>query len=181
MRHEGLILWLTGPVGSGKGALADEINNYLLDLGCKVELLAQKVINESLNNEKTSSDNELDAYYRRILFVCNLLARNDVIAIAVTNSIVRDLFGELRSMTSEPFIQIGVSERSTLQSEAKHEGSFIDAEVIVDLGSETIKQSRRKVVATLQQLNLFPHFEGEEYSAADEEAIKKRLADLGYL
>ena len=47
---------------------------------------------------------------------------------------------------------------------------------------ESIEESVNKIIRTLELMGHVPASEGEaEYSEAEEEEIKKRLSDLGYI
>ena len=56
------------------------------------------------------------------------------------------------------------------------------AEIVVCTAEETIEESVNKIIRTLELMGHVPASETElEYSEAEEEEIKKRLADLGYI
>jgi len=54
-------------------------------------------------------------------------------------------------------------------------------EVLIETATETPEESTRKLVKTLELLDLIPTVEGDDYSQEEEEAIKSRLQDLGYI
>jgi adenylylsulfate kinase-like enzyme len=54
-------------------------------------------------------------------------------------------------------------------------------EVLIQSNSETVDQSVARIIATLEALGYIPRVPGTEYSPAEEEAIKSRLKDLGYI
>ncbi|MBN1459549.1 MAG: adenylyl-sulfate kinase, partial [Armatimonadetes bacterium] len=54
-------------------------------------------------------------------------------------------------------------------------------EVIVDTATEDIEVSLNRIIATLEQLNYIPAGDGRGYSEEEEETIKQRLKDLGYI
>ena len=55
------------------------------------------------------------------------------------------------------------------------------AEVVIDTSCESIDDSVRKIIATLEQLNYIPAGDARGYTEDEEEAIKQRLRDLGYI
>ena len=54
-------------------------------------------------------------------------------------------------------------------------------EVEVFPDRETPEESAGRVIRTLELLELIPAVSADGYSAEDEEIIKRRLTDLGYL
>jgi hypothetical protein len=58
----------------------------------------------------------------------------------------------------------------------------VKPEVVVNTAEETIEESAGKILRTLELMGYIPASESEqEYSEEEEEEIKKRLADLGYI
>ena len=95
--HEGFTLWFTGLSGAGKTTLATIIYNRLKKVGAKVELLDGDVFRTNLSKGLGYSKEDRDTNIRRIGFVCDLLARNGVIAIAAAISPYRDIRDELKA------------------------------------------------------------------------------------
>jgi adenylylsulfate kinase-like enzyme len=55
-------------------------------------------------------------------------------------------------------------------------------EVVVNTAEETVEESVNKIIRTLELMGYVPVGEAEqEYSEEEEEEIKKRLSDLGYI
>jgi outer membrane translocation and assembly module TamA len=54
-------------------------------------------------------------------------------------------------------------------------------EITIDSSKETPEQSHDKIIRTLELMGFIPAAEGADYSPEEEEKIKKRLKDLGYL
>ncbi len=50
-----------------------------------------------------------------------------------------------------------------------------------DTACEDIETSVKKIIGTLEQLGYIPAGDGRGYSEDEEEAIKQRLRDLGYI
>src|SRR5918911_3461863 len=86
MEGKGVTLWFTGLSGAGKTTLARIVENELRHRGHKVEVLDGDVIRTNLSKGLGFSKEDRDTNIRRIGFVCNLLTRNGVIAIAAAIS-----------------------------------------------------------------------------------------------
>ena len=83
---KGFTLWFTGLSGSGKSTLAEKVRDILLERGLKVEVLDGDVVRQNLSKGLGFSQEDRDTNIRRIGFVCNLLTRNDVVAIGAAIS-----------------------------------------------------------------------------------------------
>lgn len=99
MGQKGFTLWFTGMSGAGKTTLARRIYDELKHKrGLKVELLDGDVVRQNLSKGLGFSKEDRDTNIRRIGFVCNLLTRNDVIAIASAISPYEEVREEVRDM-----------------------------------------------------------------------------------
>src|SRR5215475_12882617 len=82
MAKKGFTLWFTGLSGAGKTTLA--------------RLVEAEIIRTNLSKGLGFSKEDRDTNIRRIGFVCNLLTRNDVVAIAAAISPYRAVRDEVR-------------------------------------------------------------------------------------
>ncbi len=99
MTQKGFTLWFTGMSGAGKTTLAERIYEELKHKrGLKVELLDGDVIRTNLSKGLGFSKEDRDTNVRRVGFVCHLLTRNDVIAIASLISPYEAVREEVRNM-----------------------------------------------------------------------------------
>jgi len=57
----------------------------------------------------------------------------------------------------------------------------LNPEVEIDTASEDIETSLGKIIATLEAMAYIPSGDGRGYSTEEEETIKQRLRDLGYI
>ena len=87
---KGFTIWFTGLSGSGKSTIARIVYNKLKKEGYKVELLDGDVIRTNLSKGLGFSKEDRDENIKRVGFVCELLTRNGVIAIAACISPYRD-------------------------------------------------------------------------------------------
>jgi adenylyl-sulfate kinase len=84
--HKGFTLWLTGLSGAGKTTIAHLLEARLRALGARVEVLDGDVVRTHLSKGLGYSREDREENIRRIGFVCELLSRNGVIAIAAAIS-----------------------------------------------------------------------------------------------
>ena len=104
----GCTLWFTGLSGSGKSTLSQLVAARLRALGSKVEVLDGDITRTLLCQGLGFSREDREENIRRIGFVCELLSRNDVIAIAAAISPYRASRDELRKRIPN-FIEIHMS------------------------------------------------------------------------
>src|SRR4030066_2348317 len=91
MEQQGFTLWFTGLSGSGKTTLARAVEGVLRQRGLKVEVVDGDVVRTNLSKGLGFSKEDRDINIKRIGFVCKLLTRNGVIAIAAAISPYREL------------------------------------------------------------------------------------------
>src|ERR1700741_2435454 len=105
MPQQGFTLWFTGLSGAGKTTLARIVEANLKSRGHKVEVLDGDVIRTNLSKGLGFSKEDRDTNIRRIGFVCNLLTRNDVVAIAAAISPYLEIRGEIRDQIGS-FVEV---------------------------------------------------------------------------
>ncbi len=198
---KGFTLWFTGLPGSGKSTLAERVRDILLERGLKVEVLDGDEVRTNLSKGLGYSKEDRDTNIRRIGWVCHLLTRNDVVAISAAISPYRAIRDENRKLIGR-FVEVycecdidtlkgrdpkGLYEKA-LKGEIQNFTGVSDpyeppehAEVVVDTANEDIDTSVQRIIATLEQLNYIPAGDGRGYSEEEEESIKQRLKDLGYI
>jgi adenylyl-sulfate kinase len=198
---KGFTLWFTGLSGSGKTTLARKVEEVLLERGLNVEVLDGDIIRTNLSKGLGFSKEDRDINIRRIGFVCNLLTRNGVVAIAAAISPYRAIREENRKLIGN-FVEVyckcpidelkrrdvkGLYEKA-LKGEIKNFTGVSDpyeepndAEVVVYTDKESVDESVGKIVKTLEVLSHVPADAAEDYSEEEEEEIKARLKDLGYI
>src|SRR3989337_185473 len=98
MSDRGFTIWLTGLSGAGKTTIAHRLERELRQRGRKVEVLDGDVVRTHLSKGLGFSKEDRDTNIRRIGFVCNLLTRNGVVAIAAAISPYREIRDENRRL-----------------------------------------------------------------------------------
>lgn len=172
MTERGVTVWLTGVPGVGKTTIARRLERALRDRDLNVEVLDGDVIRTNLSKGLGYSKEDRDTNIRRIGFVCNLLARNGVVAIAAAVSPYRAARDEVRA-ESAAFVEVylkcplevlqvrdpkGLYARA-LRGEIPHFTGVSDPyeeplhpEVVLETGKETEDESFAKVFAKLEEL-----------------------------
>ena len=96
---------MTGLSGSGKSTVASMLAKRLSALGAQVEILDGDVVRTNLSKGLGFSKEDRDTNIRRIGFVCNLLSRNGVFAIAAAISPYRAVRAEVRAAAGN-FVEV---------------------------------------------------------------------------
>jgi adenylyl-sulfate kinase len=202
MEHAGFTLWFTGLSGAGKTTLARGVEAILRERGMKVEVLDGDIIRQNLSKGLGFSKEDRDTNIKRIGFVCKLLTRNGVVAIASAISPYREIRDYVRQdIGSFVLVYVKCSLEVLIQRDAK--GLYQKAlsgeirnftgisdpyeqplhpEVTVDTAVESPSQSIAKIISKLEALQLIPV--GQEhavYSAKEESEVEERLRALGYI
>jgi len=146
------------------------------------------------------SKEDRDTNIRRIGFVCHLLTRNDVIAIAAAISPYRAVRDEVRKQIGA-FVEVYVKCPLDVLAERDVKGLYkkamageiknftgvddpyeepFTAEIMVETDRESPEESLACIVAKLEELSLI-ETPPITYSEGDEEEIRRRLEALGYV
>ena len=170
---QGFTLWFTGLSGAGKSTLANLAAEELRKRAHRVEILDGDEVRTNLSKGLGFSKEDRDINIRRIGYVCNLLARNGVIAISAAISPYRDVRDEVRGLHQrffEVFVRCTIDKlverdvkglyKKALSGEIKHFTGVSDPyeeplkpELIVDSSTETVEQSLGKLLGRLEELN----------------------------
>jgi adenylyl-sulfate kinase len=175
--HKGFTLWFTGLSGAGKSTISRLLEDRLRALGAKVEVLDGDVVRTHLSKGLGFGKEDRDENIRRIGFVCELLSRNGVIAIAAAISPYRAVREEVRARiaSSADFVEVYVDCPIEVLAERDVKGLYKKAlagelaqftgvsdpyepplapEVTVNSSRETPPESVERIWATLEQLGL---------------------------
>lgn len=203
MEHEGFTLWFTGLSGSGKTTLARMVEKELRARGMKVEVLDGDVIRQNLSQGLGFSKEDRDINIRRIGFVCQLLTRNGVVAIASAISPYREVRDENRRRIGR-FVEVYVETPLEVLVERDVKGLYkkalageipnftgisdpyeppLNPEIVVHTAEETPEGSLAKILAKLEEMGYIPRAAAEEdvYTEEEQAEVEDRLRSLGYL
>jgi len=171
---KGFTLWFTGLSGAGKSTISEIIFQRLKDAGRKVELLDGDVVRTHLSKGLGFGREDRDINIRRIGWVCEVLSRNGVVAIAAAISPYRAVRDEIRARIPH-FVEVFVDcplevvaardvkglYRKALAGELPQFTGVSDPyepplnpEVRVDSSAETPQQSAERIWAKLENLGL---------------------------
>jgi adenylyl-sulfate kinase len=169
---QGFTLWFTGLSGSGKTTLARRVEQALRTRGLRVEVLDGDVVRQNLSKGLGFSKEDRDVHIRRIGFVCNLLSRNGVVAIAAAISPYRAIRDEVRAaQDTGRFVEVYVDCPLEVLAERDVKGLYRKAmkgeisnftgvsdpyeapgspEVTVHTDQETVEESTAKIMGWLE-------------------------------
>jgi adenylyl-sulfate kinase len=172
--NDGFTLWFTGLSGAGKSTLANLLADELRSRGHRVEILDGDEVRTNLSKGLGFSKEDRDINIRRIGYVCNLLARNGVIAISAAISPYRDVRDEVRAIHSkffEVFVKCPIDTlaerdvkglyKKALAGEIKNFTGVSDPyeepltpELVVETHRESREESFKRLLGALEAANL---------------------------
>jgi adenylyl-sulfate kinase len=172
---KGFTIWLTGLSGAGKSTLSALLEQQLRARGHKVEVLDGDVVRTHLSKGLGFSKEDRDTNIRRIGWVCQVLSRNGVVAIAAAISPYRDVRDEVRAMIGD-FVEVYVECPLPVLVERDTKGLYKKA-LAGEIAQFTgVSDPYEQPLAA--EVTIYSDRETPEQSAA---RILKRLAELGYL
>jgi adenylyl-sulfate kinase len=173
----GFTIWLTGLSGSGKSTVTAILERWLRERGHRVEVLDGDVVRTHLTKGLGFTREDRDENIRRVGWVCEILSRNDVIAIAAVISPYRAVRDEVRARIGR-FVEVYMEAPVDVLAQRDPKGLYrramageienftgvsdpyeppLHPEVVCHTdGRETPEESARKVIAALEALGLIP-------------------------
>lgn len=197
----GFTLWFTGLPSAGKSTLAQLVAAELRSRGRAVEVLDGDVVRTHLCKGLGFSKEDRDENIRRIGFVCGLLSRHGVAAIAAAISPYRAIRDEIRASIGN-FVEIYVKAsvetcaqrdvkglyKKALAGEIKNFTGVNDPyepplnpELTLETEKESPEQSTARIVRKLEELAFLDPLSGPAYTPEEEARIRERLVRLGYI
>lgn len=171
---QGFTIWLTGLSGAGKSTIAERLAEELRARDRRVEVLDGDVIRTHLSKGLGFSKEDRDTNILRIGWVCDVLSRNGVVAIAAAISPYRDARDQVRARIDR-FVEVFVDAPLDTCAERDVKGLYkkalageiqgftgvsdpyeapLDPEVTVHTAAESVDQSVARIVAYLEQAGL---------------------------
>jgi len=173
----GFTLWFTGLSGSGKSTIAHLLETELRNRGHRVEVLDGDVVRTHLSKGLGFSKEDRDTNILRIGWVCEVLSRNDVVAIGAAISPYREIRDQVRANIGR-FVEVYVEAPLEVLADRDVKGLYrkamageikgftgvddpyeepLNPEVVCHSdGSETPEESAAKVLAKLEELGYSP-------------------------
>jgi adenylylsulfate kinase len=199
--ERGFTVWFTGLSCSGKTTVSQVVAEELRKRGLKVEVLDGDVVRTNLSKGLGFSKEDRDTNIKRIGFVCKLLSRNGVVAIGAAISPYREIRDYNRREIGD-FIEVycrcplevcierdvkGLYKKALAGEITNYTGVSdpyeepLNPEVVLETDKETVEESVGKVIRKIEELHYIQPVQEAGYSEEEEEKIKQRLTDLGYL
>jgi len=174
----GVTVWLTGLPSSGKSTIARQLERQFRKWQLKTELLDGDVVRTHLSKGLGFTREDRETNLKRIGFVCQLLTRNDIAALASVVSPYRDIREYNRRIIGD-FVEVYVKASVEDCEKRDVKGLYkkarageikgftgvddpyeepLNAEVICDTAAESLEESTQKVIRKLAELG-YLHFE----------------------
>jgi adenylyl-sulfate kinase len=172
--HKGFTLWFTGMSGAGKSTISGILEKRLRAHDAKVEVLDGDEVRAYLSRGLGFSKEHREENIRRIGYVCELLSRNGVVAIAAAISPYREVRDEVRARIPN-FVEVYVECPVETLAQRDVKGLYKKAlageipqftgisdpyepplhpEVTVNSSRQTPEESVEQIWATLEHLGL---------------------------
>ena len=172
----GFTIWLTGLSGSGKSTVAAMLEGVLRDRGSRVEVLDGDVVRTNLTSDLGFSREDRDANVRRVGWICELLSRNDVIAIAALISPYRAVRDEVRARIGR-FFEVYMEAPIEVLEQRDVKGLYAKARAgEIDRFTGLTDDYEPPIHAEITCSS-----DGRETPAESVQRILDRLVELGYL
>jgi adenylylsulfate kinase len=195
---EEFCLWFTGLPCSGKTTLAKKIKEKLEELGKKTYILDGDIIRKELNVDLGFSEKDRKENIRRVSVVAKILTECGIVPIVALVSPFREAREKAREKIGK-FVEIYVKaplevcmKRDTkgmykMAIEGKIKGFTgiddpyeepLNPEIVCETDKESIEECIEKILNFLEEKG---YIERRGYTKEEEEIVKKRLEELGYI
>jgi adenylyl-sulfate kinase len=172
MTTTGFTIWFTGLSGAGKSTISAILERELREQGRKVEVLDGDVVRTHLSKGLGFSKEDRDTNIRRIGWVCEVLTRNDVVAVAAAISPYRAVRDEVRERIGR-FVEVFVDVPLEVAIQRDVKGLYkkalageirgftgvddpyeppLDPELVIRTDKETPEESAGRLLSALREL-----------------------------
>lgn len=202
--EKGFVVWYTGVAASGKSTIGKEVLRRLQERGVKIADFDADEVRANISPNLGFTPEARDENTKRLAFFASVLARNGVGASVAAVSNLRRFRDRARSMTdhfAEIFVKCPLEECKKRDPKGLYkkgeEGKINDiagwhqpyeeplnAELVLDTTKLSVTDCAVAVITKLEELGYIAKVAGDAnsgYTPEEEEKVKKRLADLGYL
>ncbi|MEO0240524.1 MAG: adenylyl-sulfate kinase [candidate division WOR-3 bacterium] len=190
-------LWFTGLPCSGKSTLAKKIKEKLEEIGKKTYILDGDIIRKELNVDLGFSEEDRRENIRRVSVVAKILTECGVVPIVALVSPFRDAREKAREKI-EKFVEIYVKAPIEICMQRDVKGMYkmaiegkikgftgiddpyeepLNPEVVCETDKESIEECVEKILNFLENKGYIKR----GYTEEEEEIVKKRLEELGYI
>lgn len=190
-------LWFTGLPCSGKSTLARKIKEKLEEIGKKTYILDGDIIRKELNVDLGFSEEDRKENIRRVSVVAKILTECGVVPIVALVSPFRDARQKAREKI-EKFVEIYVKAPIEVCMQRDVKGMYkmaiegkikgftgiddpyeepLNPEIVCETDKESVEECIQKILNFLEEKGYIK----KGYTAAEEEIVKKRLEELGYI
>ncbi|MET1232608.1 MAG: adenylyl-sulfate kinase [Candidatus Limnocylindrales bacterium] len=206
----GFTVWFTGLSGSGKSTIATLLATALRARGLPVVVLDGDEVRAGLSSDLGFSRADRDTQVRRVGWICELLTRSGVVAVAALVSPYEATRSEVRAAVGR-FVLVHVEAPLTTLAARDTKGLYRDAAAgrVTDLsgvgdpyeppvdadvrcvsdGDQTPEACVARIFERLIEVGLLPPgvatkpapASGVGPTSADEDGVLERLADLGHI
>ena len=161
-------IWFCGTDENTLTSIAEFVGEELINRDKNVELIVESEVREILGRGLKDTTEDKATFTDRLGFVGNLLHRNEVFALIISpNASVEDRKTVKKNYAN--YVQINI-------------GDFKDLLCDLDLSlQDNPKENAKKIIEYLIFEKIIPEQAQEVYSEEEEEEIRRRLEDLGYV
>jgi len=191
-------LWFTGIPCSGKTTLAKKIKEKLEEIGKKTYLLDGDIIRKELNVDLGFSEEDRKENIRRVSVVAKILTECGIVPIVALVSPFREARKKAREKI-EKFVEIYVKAPLEVCIKRDIKGMYkmaiegkikgftgiddpyeepLNPEIVCETDKESIEECIEKILNFLEKKG---YIERKGYTKEEEEIVKKRLEELGYI
>ena len=161
-------IWFSGGDENTLTRIAEEVGEGLINRDQNVELVVQGEVQEMLGSGLKDTPEDKATFIDRLGFLGNLLHKNDIFALIVSNNTTVEDRKKVKQNYGN-YLQINI-------------GAFKDMLCDLDLSTkESEKENAKRVIEYLVFERIIPEKGINVYSEDEEEEIRRRLEDLGYV